>query len=67
MPEAMRTHKIAGLERKRHSRVVLLVHREETMKLLGFPSRAHSVNDSEAIVRAIDMTDVPMQLRPWSQ
>jgi ClpP class serine protease len=37
MLEAMRTYKIARLERKRRSRVILLVHRQETMRLLGFP------------------------------
>ena len=34
--DAMRMRKIAQLERDRHSRVILLVHRQETMKLLGF-------------------------------
>jgi ClpP class serine protease len=37
MMEAMRTRKIAQLERARNSRVILLVHRQETMKFLGFP------------------------------
>ena len=37
MLDAMRTRKIAQLERKRNSRVILLVHRQETMRFLGFP------------------------------
>ena len=37
MLDAMRMRKIAQLERKRNSRVILLVHRQETMRLLGFP------------------------------
>jgi hypothetical protein len=35
--EAARYRMIASLERKRGSRVILLVHRQETMSLLGFP------------------------------
>src|SRR6476659_4636288 len=65
MMEAMRVRKIAQLERARHSRVILLVHRQETMKLLGFPvMRYIDVNDSEQVLRAIHMTDpeVPLDL-----
>ena len=40
--------------RQRHSRVILLVHRQETMSLLGFPVyRYIDVNDSEEVLRAI--------------
>lgn len=35
--EAMRTRKIAQIERMRGSRVILMIHRQETMNLLGFP------------------------------
>jgi ClpP class serine protease len=65
MLEAMRMRKIAQLERKRNSRVVLLVHRQETMKLLGFPvARYIDINDSEDVLRAIQMTDddVPLDI-----
>jgi ClpP class serine protease len=65
MLDAMRMRKIAQLERKRNSRVVLLVHRQETMKLLGFPiARYIDVNDSEDVLRAIQMTDddVPLDI-----
>jgi ClpP class serine protease len=63
--DTMRMRKIAQLERDRHSRVILLVHRQETMKLLGFPvMRYIDVNDSEEVLRAIHMTDpdVPLDL-----
>jgi hypothetical protein len=35
--EASRKRLISLIERERKSRVVLLVHRQETMSLLGFP------------------------------
>jgi ClpP class serine protease len=57
MLEAMRTRKIAQFEGKRNSRVILLVHRQETMRLLGFPMvRYIDINDSEDVLRAIQMT-----------
>jgi ClpP class serine protease len=65
MLNAMRTRKIAQLERQRNSRVILLVHRQETMRLLGFPlARYIDINDSEEVLRAIQMTDddVPLDL-----
>jgi ClpP class serine protease len=65
MLEAMRARKIAQLERERKSRVILLVHRQETMRLLGFPiARYIDINDSEDVLRAIQMTDadVPLDL-----
>jgi ClpP class serine protease len=65
MLDAMRTRKIAQLEQKRNSRVILLVHRQETMRFLGFPVvRYIDVNDSENVLRAIQMTDddVPLDI-----
>jgi ClpP class serine protease len=65
MLEAMRTRKIAQLERQRNSRVILLVHRQETMRLLGFPLvRYIDINDSEDLLRAIQMTDddIPLDI-----
>jgi hypothetical protein len=50
MLEAMRMRKIAQLENHRSSRVILLVHRQETMRLFD-------INDSEEVLRAIQMTD----------
>src|SRR5258707_4100268 len=65
MLEAMRTRKIVQLESERKSRVILLVHRQETMRLLGFPlMRYIDINDSEEVLRAIQMTDedVPLDI-----
>lgn len=61
----MRQRRIAQIEKLRGTRVILLVHRQETMRLLGFPLlRYIDVNDSEQVLRAIDMTDpdVPIDL-----
>ena len=63
--EASRQRLIAKIEKKRGSRVILLVHREETMSFLGFPVfRYIDINDSEQVLRAIQMTDpeVPLDL-----
>jgi ClpP class serine protease len=67
MLEAMRTRKIARLEKKRNSRVILLVHRQETMRFLGFPlARYIDINDSEEVLRANQMTDGEVPLDMWS-
>jgi ClpP class serine protease len=56
--DASRQRLIAKIERQRHSRVILLVHRQEQMSLLGFPVyRYIDVNDSEEVMRAIHLTD----------
>src|SRR5262245_5343107 len=63
--EASRRRLIAKIEKKRGSRVILLVHREETMNFLGFPVfRYIDINDSEQVLRAIHMTgpEVPLDL-----
>lgn len=63
--EASRQRLIAKIERKRKSRVILLVHRQEMMSFLGFPVlRYIDVNDSEEVLRAIHLTDpaVPLDI-----
>jgi ClpP class serine protease len=63
--EASRKRMISLIEQQRKSRVVLLVHRQETMSLLGFPLfRYIDINDSEEVLRAIHMTDpeIPLDL-----
>lgn len=63
--DAMRARKIAQIESERNSRVILLVHRQETMRFLGFPLvRYIDINDSEDVLRAIQMTgdDVPIDI-----
>lgn len=65
MLEAARRRIFEEIERTRKSRVIVLIHRQETMSLLGFPLvRYISIEDSEAILRAIQMTDpdVPIDL-----
>jgi len=62
---ATRQRLIATLEKKRGSRVIVLIHRQETMNLLGFPLlRYIDIDDSEAVIRAIHMTDpdIPLDL-----
>src|SRR5882762_4808256 len=63
--EASRQRLIGRIEGMRKSRVILLVHRQETMSILGFPVfRYIDVNDSEQVMRAIHLTDpaVPLDL-----
>jgi ClpP class serine protease len=56
--EYSRLRLIAKIEHERGSRVILLVHRQETMSFLGFPVyRYIDVDDSEEVMRAIHMTD----------
>ncbi len=58
MLEWERQRWIERIERQRGSRVIVLVHRQETMGLLGFPiMRYIDVTDSEAVLRAIELTD----------
>ena len=63
--DAMRARKLAQIEKQRGSRAIMLVHRQETMNLLGFPlMRYIDVNDSEEVLRAIQLTDdeVPLDI-----
>lgn len=58
MLEMARTQTLRRLESKRKSRVIALIHRQETMSILGFPlARYIDVDDSEEVLRAIHMTD----------
>ena len=65
MLEAARVRTLHKLEEKRNSRVIALIHRQETLSFLGFPvARYIDIQDSEAILRAIKLTDpqVPIDL-----
>ena len=54
----MRARKIAQIQARRGSRVITLVHRQETMRLLGFPvMRYIDMDDSEEVVRVIHATE----------
>ena len=63
--EERRMRAFRDLERHRKSRVIGLIHRQETMSFLGFPiSRYIDIEDSEQLLRAIQLTDaeVPIDL-----
>lgn len=65
MMEGSRLRLIHEIEKERNSRVILLVHRQETMSLLGFPiMRYIDIHDSEQVLRAIRMTpdEMPIDL-----
>jgi len=63
--ESSRMKFLRKLEKKRKSRFIALIHRQETMRLLGFPiMRYIDIEDSEELIRAINLTDddVPIDL-----
>jgi ClpP class serine protease len=63
--DTARTRLMRQIEEKRGSRVISLIHRQETLALLGFPlARYIDINDSEAVLRAIKLTgpDVPIDM-----
>ena len=63
--ETARKRLLTKIEAKRNSRVIALIHRQETMSFIGFPIlRYIDIDDSEEILRAIHMTDpdVPVDL-----
>jgi ClpP class serine protease len=65
MLEAQRNKLFRSLEEKRNSRVIALIHRQERLSILGIPlARYIDINDSEAVLRAIKLTDdqVPIDL-----
>jgi len=56
---------LRALEQSRGSRVITMIHRQETLSLLGIPFRRFiDIEDSEQILRAIRMTpaDMPIDL-----
>ena len=63
--QVRRYRAIRALERKRGSRVITLIHREEALSVLGIPLRRFiDVDDSEQVLRAIRLTpdSVPLDL-----
>jgi ClpP class serine protease len=65
MLEAARVRRLRDLEAKRGSRVIVLIHRQETLAFLGFPvARYIDIQDSEEVLRAIKLTgpEVPIDL-----
>src|SRR3954452_7356651 len=60
-----RARAISALQRDRHSRVIALIHRQETVGFLGVPLyRFIDIQDSEEILRAIRLTphETPIDL-----
>ena len=63
MLQAKRLGMIRNIEKKRGSRVITLIHRQETMSLLGIPiSRYIDIEDSEQVLRAIRFTPAEMPI-----
>lgn len=63
--ESKRVTAIRNFEQQRGSRVIILIHRQESISLFGIPlSRYISIEDSEQVLRAIRLTppDVPIDL-----
>ena len=63
--EFRRFRSLQEFQQQRKSRVILLIHRQESISLLGIPiSRYITIEDSEQILRAIRLTplDVPIDL-----
>jgi ClpP class serine protease len=63
--EQERVRLIRRLERSRSSRLITLIHRQESLTLLGIPiSRYINVEDSEQVLRAIRLTpdDMPLDI-----
>lgn len=63
--EAVRIRAFRRLEQERGTRAIGLIHRQETMSFLGIPlARYIDIDDSEQLLRAIQLTDpkVPIDL-----
>lgn len=63
--ESARRKLMIELEQKRGTRVIALIHRQESMSILGFPvARYIDIQDSEEVLRAIKLTNpqVPIDL-----
>jgi ClpP class serine protease len=60
-----RTMALRAIEKRDHSRAITLIHRREGFALLGIPFGGFiDIDDSEAVIRAIEMTgkDVPISM-----
>jgi ClpP class serine protease len=63
--EARRVAAIRTFESKNKSRVITMIHRQETISFIGIPiARYIDIEDSEAVLRAIHLTeaDIPIQI-----
>jgi len=56
--EMRRRATMSAIESKRRTRLITLIHRQETMSFLGIPVRRYiDIEDSERVLRAIRLTD----------
>ena len=63
MLSAARARLIRRIEKERGSRVIVLIHRQETLSILGFPMfRYIDIDDAERVIRAIHLTDPDIPL-----
>ena len=65
MLDARRQAAIRAIEQSRNSRLITMIHRQETMSFLGFPiARYIDIEDSEDVLRAVRLTppDMPIDL-----
>lgn len=63
--ESVRIKLIRQIEEKRKSRVITMIHRQESLSILGIPlTRYINIEDSEQVLRAIRMTpkDMPIDI-----
>ena len=63
--EVRRRAAMSAIESRRGTRLITLIHRQETMSLLGIPVRRYiDIEDSERVLRAIRLTDenVPIDM-----
>lgn len=60
---AQRIRSIRSIEKQRGSRVITLIHRQEGLALFGIPfARYIDIDDSEQVLRAIELTDPEMPI-----
>jgi len=63
MQAARRLMAIRTIETRRNSRVITMIHRQETMSLLGLPiARYIDIEDSEQVLRAVRLTPPEMRI-----
>jgi len=63
MLDSARLRFLRRFEEKRGSRVIVFIHRQESLSFLGFPvSRFINIEDSEQILRAIKLTDANLPI-----
>jgi ClpP class serine protease len=61
--EAQRMQVMRRIEASQGSRVIVLIHRQETLSFFGLPVfRYIDINDSEEVIRAIHLTDPDLPL-----